>query len=101
MEGSISPLCVRSSSTLCYFSNNVSLNSHRSLGFIFVILSGDELCIPANGNRRLFLSPTRGALRTPTLTAEEVKDVPMPKIDKSCRLSSPRAARELALIGTV
>ncbi|KAJ4891760.1 antitermination NusB domain-containing protein [Raphanus sativus] len=51
MEGSISPLCVRSSSTLCYFSNNVSLNSHRSLGFIFVILSGDELCIPANGKQ--------------------------------------------------
>ena len=51
------------------------------------------------GNRRLFIAPAIGALRTPTLTAEEVKDVPMPKIDKSGRLSSPRAARELALYG--
>ncbi|KAH0941954.1 hypothetical protein HID58_001591 [Brassica napus] len=99
MEGSISPLCLRSSSSLCYFSSNVSLDSHRSLGFTFVdSLRPTNLVSLRTRNRRLFLSPTRGALRTPTLTAEEVKDVPMPKIDKSGRLSSPRAARELALV---
>ncbi|KAG2238591.1 hypothetical protein Bca4012_023063 [Brassica carinata] len=99
MEGSISPLCLRSSSSLCYFSSNVSLDSHRSLGFTFVdSLRPTNLASLRTGNRRLFISPARGALRTPTLTAEEVKDVPMPKIDKSGRLSSPRAARELALV---
>ncbi|CAN6987617.1 transcription antitermination protein NusB [Brassica rapa] len=99
MEGTISPLCLRSSSSLCYFSSNVSLDSHRSLGFTLVdSLRPTNLVSLRTGNRRLFLSPARGALRTPTLTAEEVKDVPMPKIDKSGRLSSPRAARELALV---
>ncbi|CAA7025379.1 unnamed protein product [Microthlaspi erraticum] len=104
MEGSISPLCLRSSSSLSYFSSKVSPDSHRSLGFTLVdSLRPTNLVSLRTGNRRssslrLILSPARGALRTPTLSAEEVKDVPMPKIDKSGRLSSPRAARELALV---
>ncbi|KAF8051998.1 hypothetical protein N665_1632s0012 [Sinapis alba] len=99
MEGTISPLCLRHSSTLSYFSSNLSLDSHRTLGFT---TSVDSLrptnFVRRSSSLRLFLSPPRGALRTPTLTAEEVKDVPMPKVDKSGRLSSPRAARELALV---
>lgn len=103
MEGTISPLCLRSSSSLFHFSANVSPDSHRSLGFTLVdSLRPTNLVSLRTGDRRssslrLFLSPTRGALRTPTLSAEEVRDVPIPKIDKSGRLSSPRAARELAL----
>ncbi|CAN7081753.1 unnamed protein product [Brassica oleracea var. botrytis] len=92
MEGTISPLCLRSSSSLSYFSSNLSLDSHRTLGFT---TSVDSL---RSSSLRLFLSPTRGSLRTPTISAEEVRDVPMPKVDKSGRLSSPRAARELALV---
>ncbi|AEE85189.1 putative NusB antitermination factor, NusB-like superfamily [Arabidopsis thaliana] len=106
MEGTFSPLCLRSSSNLCYFSSNVSPDSHRSIGFTLVdSLRPTNLVSLRTGNKRssssslrLFLSPTRSALRTPTISAEEVKDVPMPKIDKSGRLSSPRAARELALV---
>ncbi|KAJ0263245.1 NusB domain-containing protein [Hirschfeldia incana] len=99
MEGTISPLCQRYSSSLSYFSSNLSPESHRTLRFT---TSVDSLR-PTNlftrpSSLRLFLSPPRSALRTPKLAAGEVRDVPMPKVDKSGRLSSPRAARELALV---
>ncbi|KAJ4899449.1 antitermination NusB domain-containing protein [Raphanus sativus] len=91
----------RTISRLSYFSSNLSLDSHRTLvGFT---TSVDSLR-PTNLSRRssslrLFLSPPRSALRTPKLAAGEARDVPMmPKVDKSGRLSSPRAARELALV---
>ncbi|WZZ76158.1 hypothetical protein YC2023_087528 [Brassica napus] len=99
MEGTISPLCLRSSSSLSYFSSNLSLDSHRTLGFT---TSVDSLrptnLVRRSSSLRMFLSPPRGSLRTPTISVEEVRDVPMPKVDKSGRLSSPRAARELALV---
>ncbi|KAL0739008.1 hypothetical protein Bca4012_015218 [Brassica carinata] len=100
MEGTISPLCLRYSSSLSYFSSNLSLDSHRTLGFTTSVdsLRPTNLFRRSSSSLRLFLSPPRGALRTPKLTAEEVRDVPMPKVDKSGRLSSPRAARELALV---
>ncbi|CAN8273860.1 unnamed protein product [Cochlearia groenlandica] len=95
MEGSISPLCLRSSSRLCFFSRNVTPESHRPTNF----LSLRERNIPSSSpSLRLFLTPPIGALRSPTVTTEESRDVPMPKIDKNGRLSSPRAARELALV---
>ena len=98
MEGTISPLCLRSSSSLSYFSSNLSLDSHRTLGFTtFVDSLRPTNLFRRSSTLRLFLSPPKGSLRTPTISAEEVRDVPMPKVDKSGRLSSPRAARELAL----
>ncbi|KAG2263145.1 hypothetical protein Bca52824_070224 [Brassica carinata] len=99
MEGTISPLCLRSSSSLSYFSSNLSLDSHRTLGFTTSVGSlRPTNLVRRSSSLRLFLSPPRGSLRTPTISVEEVRDVPMPKVDKSGRLSSPRAARELALV---
>ncbi|XP_010539374.1 PREDICTED: uncharacterized protein LOC104813477 [Tarenaya hassleriana] len=109
MEGSISLLCLRTSFS-CNHLSGCSPGAYRSSVYsLFETLRpASFISFPTETRRsssvRLFLPPTRGSIRTPELTAEEaeaaerVRDVPMPKIDKSGRFCSPRAARELALL---